>query len=188
MGSTRTPGKVGKIIAGQAMLHHQLQRLLKNGISDIIVATSESKNDDEVVSIARNLNVEVFQGDENDVLKRYYEAAKKYHVKNIIRLCGDDPLIDPECIYSLINIHKEKSVEFITASHQNGWIYGTTAELFTFDCLEFTQNNAFSKLEREHVNPFIKQYQGFSKIRISPTDKKLIRPDIYVTVYFPEDF
>ncbi|MCG9900356.1 MAG: hypothetical protein MH132_10175 [Hydrotalea sp.] len=188
MGSTRTPGKVGRKIIGKAMLNHQIQRLLKNEIVNIVVATSNNSNDLEVVQIAEDLGIEVFRGDENDVLKRYYETAKRYNINNIIRVCGDDPLIDPECIYSLINEHKANSVDYINASHRNGWIYGTTAELISFDCLKYAHKKAFSEIEREHVNPFIRNYRNFSKVLISPKDKRLIRPDIYLTVDFPEDF
>ncbi|MDR6786134.1 spore coat polysaccharide biosynthesis protein SpsF [Pedobacter africanus] len=187
MGSSRTPGKVGAIMAGHEMLYHQIQRLLKNGLNNVIIATSISSLDDKVVEIAEKCNVGYFRGSESDVLERYYKAAKVNDVKNIVRLCGDDPLIDPECIRALIESQTNDPVDFITASHKRGWVYGTTAELINFECLKLTYNTAKTELDREHVNPFIKRYEGFSKRKIGPISEFELRPDIYLSVDYPED-
>jgi spore coat polysaccharide biosynthesis protein SpsF len=187
MGSNRTPGKVAAIMAGNEMLYHQIQRLLKNGLKNIIIATSVNCLDEKVIDIAAKCNVTTFRGSENDVLERYYHAARLNGIKNIIRLCGDDPLIDPECIKALIETHKKNPANFITASHRNGWVYGTTAELIEFNCLEKTYNTAETKSDREHVNPFIKRNEDFSKTRISPSNELERRPEIYLSVDYPKD-
>jgi spore coat polysaccharide biosynthesis protein SpsF len=187
MGSTRTPGKVGFEICGFEMLYHQIQRLIVGGFKDIIVATTRDPLDNKIEAIAKKCNVKIFRGSENDVLDRYYTAAKQNNVENIIRVCGDDPLIDPAGIAALIKSQTELPTDFITTSHKKGWIYGTTAELFTFQCLEFSHLHASTKIDREHVNPFMKRSENFEIRRISPQAPHRLRPEIYLSVDYPQD-
>ena len=78
MGSRRFPGKVLETIIDDVSLLEFLFKRVKKSIkiNKIIVATTDQILDDEIVKIAQNSCIEVFRGDENDVLKRYYEAAK----------------------------------------------------------------------------------------------------------------
>ena len=41
-------------------------------------------------------NIDFYCGSENDVLDRYYETAKKFKSKNILRVTSDDPFKDFE--------------------------------------------------------------------------------------------
>ena len=47
------------------------------------------------VLINLNLNIQVFEGSENNVLDRYYKASKLFNSDYIVRITGDCPLIDP---------------------------------------------------------------------------------------------
>ena len=54
-----------------------IKRVQSSHKSDlIIVATTINKTDDKIVSLCKRLGVEIFRGDEYDVLGRYYETAK----------------------------------------------------------------------------------------------------------------
>jgi spore coat polysaccharide biosynthesis protein SpsF len=187
MGSSRAPGKISHKILGKEMLFHQISRLQKNNIKNILIVTSENKNDDVVENIANRCKIQVFRGSEDNVLERYYLAAKEFNIKNVIRIGGDDPLIDPVCIHSLIEQHKRNPVNFIYASHKLGWIYGTAAELIEFEALEKANKIAISRLDKEHVVTFIKNNPQFTQARISPRNKNEIRPDIFLSVDYPED-
>ena len=77
-------------------------------INKFIVATSKN-NEKSLIKIARKSGYKIFTGDENDVLKRYYECAKKNKSKNIIRVCADNPFIDPVMIDDLLVFLKFKN-------------------------------------------------------------------------------
>ena len=49
----------------------------------------------------------VFRGDENDVLGRFYSASKIYNCDTIVRLTGDCPLIDSSIVDEIINFYKK---------------------------------------------------------------------------------
>ena len=187
MSSTRAPSKVAYKILGKEMLFHQIKRLQNNGIENVFVASSLKPDDAEVAEIAKKCGVETFRGSLDNVLERYIMAAKNFSVENIIRVGGDDPLIDPCCIKSLIQAHKNQRADFIYASHKYGWIYGTAAELVECSALEKAQRLAVSKSDKEHVVTFIRNNNAFPQYRISPEKKELIRPDIYFSVDYSQD-
>ena len=85
--STRFPGKVVKKINNKTILEILIRRLSRSKhITKIIVACSNNRNDKAIVTICRKLGVNYFIGSENDVLNRFYHAAKKYRGINIVRI------------------------------------------------------------------------------------------------------
>ena len=101
--STRFPGKVLKEICNMPMILFQINRLKKSKyINKIVLATSINKEDDHLAQIVKESGNEVFRGDLDDVLGRFYNCSRLYKSKNIIRITGDCPLIDPFLIDELI--------------------------------------------------------------------------------------
>ena len=87
MVSTRLPGKVLMEVLGQPLLSFQIERLkFSKTIDQIIIATTLKPEDDPVVELARQADVTVFRGSEDDVLDRYYQAATIDFTVDI--LCG----------------------------------------------------------------------------------------------------
>ena len=77
-GSTRLPGKILKKVMGKTLLEYQIERLKRVTLADdLIIATTTKKNDNQIVNLVENIGVKYYRGSEEDVLSRYYEAAKK---------------------------------------------------------------------------------------------------------------
>ena len=105
MGSVRFPGKVIKKINDKSLIELLLYRLsLSKRINKIIVATSDKKIDDELENTVKILGFDVFRGDENDVLKRFFCAARLYKPKSVVRITGDCPLLDHKIVDSVIDL------------------------------------------------------------------------------------
>ena len=97
MGSTRLPGKMlMPIIDDKGPLQLMLERVSgSEKISETIVATSVSQIDDQIAELCEGLQENCFRGSEEDVLDRFYSAAKEFGPADIIvRLTGDCPLHD----------------------------------------------------------------------------------------------
>lgn len=186
MNSTRLPAKVSKLLLGEEMLYHQILRLKKGGIDHVFVATSSSKEDERIVEIAKRANVEVFCGSLNDVLSRYCDAASHWDIKNVIRVGGDDPLVDPQGILALIRAHENNPCNLVYSSHSKGWIYGTAAELIETEALIHCRSLAKSSEDKEHVVSYIRKSPAFSKSKVYPVLKEQ-RSDIYLSVDYEED-
>jgi len=167
MGSTRLPGKVLKPIMGKPMLWHLVQRLKRTTYVDkVVIATSEEKNNDVIRDFCTQYSIDCFSGSEDDVLDRFYKAAKQYNADIVIRITADCPLLDPDLIGGMLKefISSNKYDYYCVAcgasastEEFNGHRYpdGLDAEIFKFSVLEIAWKEAKDQLEREHVTPFI---------------------------------
>ena len=166
MNSTRLPGKVLLSIDDNfTVLHHMINQLKFSKLIDsIIIATTNLPDDDVIEEEAKKLNLRYFRGDSEDVLDRYYQCAKKFNCKNIIRLTSDCPLIDPEIIDQMIINYKLENFDFYTNVINRTFPVGTDVEIFSFDVLKNMWTNANLASEREHVTLFIKNKKTDFKI------------------------
>lgn len=103
VGSSRFPRKIFADIHGRPLLGRILDRLRAcRSLDLIIIATSDQPGDGDVIAFAEAEDVAHFAGDENDVQRRYLDAAAKFGVDRIVRICGDSPFIDPEMVDRLV--------------------------------------------------------------------------------------
>ena len=103
LGSTRFPQKVFADLSGKPLIWHVINRLkYSTKINRIVLATTDTDRDDELAIWADKEGVSVFRGSENNVLERFYFAAKHYSADIIVRITADDPFKDPQIIDSVI--------------------------------------------------------------------------------------
>ena len=98
---------------GKPMLEFMYHRVNKSKLSyKIIIATTTKKTDDPIINLCKKNKIVYYRGSENDVLDRYYEAAKAFKPKTIIRLTADCPLSDPALIDKTIELFNNKKVDY----------------------------------------------------------------------------
>ena len=99
MGSERLPGKVLLNLEGHSILWHVIKRVRYSlCVDEVVVATTTGEQDDEIVNECRKIDIPVYRGDEDDVLKRYYLASKLVKSDMICRVTSDNPLIEPRLL------------------------------------------------------------------------------------------
>lgn len=158
MGSTRLPGKSMKEVEGKPLLWHVIQRLKRSKrIEKIVVATTIKKDDNVIAELAKKEGVGYFQGSENDVLDRYYQAAKKYEADVIVRVTADCPLLDPQTTDRVIEKFLEGGFDYVTNTNPPTYPDGLDTEVFSFAALERAWKEAKLTSEREHVTPYIRK-------------------------------
>ena len=156
MGSTRLPGKVLKVIKGKPMLFYVVERLKKvKKVDRVILAVPDTKENDVLEIYAKENNILFFRGSENDVLARFYFTAKQLGVKDILRVCADRPLLDPDVIDFVIDKYNQSGVDYISTRIEHTFPEGMTVEVFSFSVLEDAFKNATEPSHREHVTPYI---------------------------------
>ncbi|MBI1938241.1 MAG: glycosyltransferase family protein [Ignavibacteriales bacterium] len=205
IGSTRLPGKIFKDLCGMPVLWHVVNRLSHSKFLDkIIVATTTLPEDDIIEKFCTENNILFSRGSSEDVLSRYYEAAKKFEAKIIIRITSDCPVIDPQIldkmIEEFITTSKAEKLDYMSNSVQRTFPRGFDAEIFTFAVLEKIFNEAVQTYEREHVTPYIYQHPEIFRIKNfagekdysfhrwtvdTPEDYELIKK-IYEALYDPQ--
>lgn len=164
MGSTRLPGKVMKKLCTQTVLTHVINRVKAcHRIDQIVIATTTSNEDDCLIKEAERLEVKWFRGSENNVLERYYLAAKEFQADAIMRITSDCPLLDVEILDDLLSFFQEESkmgldIDYLSNNLRRSFPRGLDAELFTFKALEIAYHNATKDYEKEHVTPYIYEH------------------------------
>lgn len=153
--SARLPNKVLERFSGDCLLGHVVRRLKRSEyITKILVATGSKELNLQLVEECRKIDVEVFCGDEDDVLSRFYFAAKLYSPDIIVRVTADDPLKDTAVIDRAISILKH-GYDYVSNTIKPTYPEGLDIEVFKFSVLERAFHEARLSSEREHVTPYI---------------------------------
>ncbi|GAA4068767.1 glycosyltransferase family protein [Amphibacillus indicireducens] len=160
MGSTRLPEKVMKNLQGKTVLEHVIERVRQSKLIDeIIIATTTHERDAVIESEALRCGVKAFRGSDDDVLSRYYYAAKENNLDVVVRITSDCPLIDSVVLDEIVKFYLENNYDIASnaGSDLSNRTYprGLDTEIFSFEVLENAFNNAKEKYQREHVTPYI---------------------------------
>ena len=159
MGSTRLPGKVLMDLGGETVLGRVVRRLRRGRlIDDIIVATTNCAVDDAIVRECQRHDVPCFRGSENDVLDRYYRAARKYASEAVVRITADCPVIDPQIVDETIRAFKDHCADYASNGLLPTYPRGLDTEVFTFEALERAWCEAREPYQREHVTPYFYEH------------------------------
>ena len=167
LGSIRFPKKVLKNIAEKPLIEILLERLSKSHeIDEIIVATSDKEENDQLQILIESLGYKCSRGSENDVLNRFYAAAQEFNADAIVRITGDCPLVDATIVDECIKQYKNKNVDYVSNLEPASFPDGLDVEVISFAALKQANNEALSQYDREHVTPFIRNSNKFSKYSI----------------------
>lgn len=156
MGSSRLPGKVLADIAGHTMLSRVINRLQASDLIDeVMVATTGHPQDNAIVEECNRCSVPVTRGDENDVLDRYFKAAKSHDVDIVVRITSDCPLIDPEITDKTIDAFLQNQPDYASNTLARTYPRGLDTEVISYTALSRAWAEARQSYEREHVTPYI---------------------------------
>jgi spore coat polysaccharide biosynthesis protein SpsF len=195
IGSSRLPGKTLMPLAGECLLGRILERLKRvRAVDELILAIPES--DDALAAIGKKYEVVVTRGSEDDLLDRYYQAAKAYTLDTVVRIPADNVAPEPEEIDRIINFYQENTFEFcsnLSMVFNNGYPDGIGAEVFSFNKLEDAWKEEKSPEKREHVHLNFFNYQTQQPepnitVGTIPCPPQFARPDIVLDVNTREQY
>ena len=159
MRSSRLPGKVLMDICGKTMIERVVERVKKTEtINKIVVATTKKPDDDEIVNECKKIVNTIYRGSEEDVLDRYYYAAKKFGAHAIVRITCDCPLIEPIIIDKVVRAFLKESPDYASNTLERTYPRGLDVEIMTKDALKKAWEEAGKPYERTHVTPYIYQH------------------------------
>lgn len=158
MGSTRLPGKVLMDLGGQSVLSRVTNRISRAAlINESVIATTDSAKDDSIVAESIRLGSEVFRGPEQDVLRRYVDAAEKFSADVVVRITSDCPLIDPGVADEVLHELLKTGADYACNDVDHGFPRGLDVEAFPRNALRRALQVADSQYQREHVTPIFYQ-------------------------------
>ena len=187
MNSKRLPGKVLLDITNEKkVIEFLIEQLETSNLQQKIVAIPDDNSDDILFNFLNNLKISCYRGSKLDVLDRYYHCAKQFSFNHIMRLTGDNPLIDPEIVNNAIKQYCDSNCDYLTNSIDRTFPNGTEVEIFSFNALEIAWKNAKKKSEREHVTPYF--YNNPDKFKIHYFKQQQDQSKFRYTIDMNEDY
>lgn len=191
MGSSRLPGKMLSQLGNLSILEWVIRRLLRSSkLTKVVLATSSNAKDDALVELASLQGLTVFRGSESDVLSRIIGAAKSEKADNVIRVCADNPFIDPHEIDRLVNYFIQNRCDY-ACNHQSRldshYADGFGAEILSLSLLEKIAANSSDLKYREHATLFLWDHASDFDMQALKAPADLAFPELCFDVDTPSD-
>ena len=165
VGSSRLPGKVMKPLCKREVIWHVTTRVkASQGIDQIVVATTSLLEDDVIADFCQREKVACYRGDENNVLDRYFKAAKLFNAQTIVRVTSDCPLIDPAIVGTMLSKFPSKKADYFSNVLTRTFPKGLDTEIFSFNALSRAWQQASDLNDLEHVTPYIINHPDMFKL------------------------
>ncbi|HBE89258.1 MAG TPA: acylneuraminate cytidylyltransferase [Elusimicrobia bacterium] len=192
MASTRLPAKVAKELpyaSGITVIEQVVRRLRKCRVLDcVVVATTTDKSDDTLVKLVRKAGAKLFRGSKNDVLSRYYYAAKKFRMDTVVRITSDCPCVDPSLVDSMVGVHLARHADYTANVVKTTFPDGYDVEVLGFKSLRTAFEKSVNPQDREHVTSYIRNRPGEFRVASVRAPAWGRRPELRVTLDTPDDY
>ena len=166
LGSKRFPRKVLSLIHDKTALEMLITRLKRaQTIDQIVLAIPIGPENDELLTFAKNLNIDCTRGSEDDVLDRFYKAAEVSNPDFVVRITADCPLIDPKIVDQVVHLCINNNYEY--ASTDESFPDGLDVEVCKFAMLREAWLNSTAAFDREHVMPYVRELAGLNRGSVS---------------------
>ena len=132
----------------------------------------------------------VYRGSETDVLGRIRDAARSVDATAVVRICADNPFIDPAEIDRIIQFYIDASPDY-AFNHLdkmgNGYADGFGAEILSMDLLERLAENASELSQREHLTQAVWDCADDIDIRTIAAPQNLAYSEMRFDIDTPTD-
>lgn len=191
MGSQRFPGKMMESLGGTPLLSWVLQRVSAAAeVDQVVLATSDNERDEPLAALAAQLGVSVFRGHESDVLARFVGAATAADAEWVVRVCADNPFVDPGEIDRLVGFFSANRYDY-ACNHLDrmgsGYADGFGAEILSVSLLQRLAVLASDARHREHVTLYLWDHQPDYRLSAVPAPAELRHPGLRFDVDRPDD-
>lgn len=184
MGSTRLPGKVLLPLANKNLLEVLVERCYRSKlVNDVIVATTNSQKDDEILNFCIKKKINYFRGSESNVLKRLIDLHIKYKTDIVVELTADNPFVDPKLIDEAISFFLDNKYHYVSNSGPSRkYPDGMNVQVFSLETLKKIYSEAKVPQDFEHPSRLIYKSNKFNVKYIDPDNSDLIWPELSLTV------
>ena len=191
LGSQRFPAKMLADLGGHSVLEWVVTRVRRSTLVDrTVVATTQETLDDRLVAECQRLGVEVKRGSTNDVLGRFVSAIEDDAADAVVRICADNPFVDPGCIDQVIREFRESGVDYAFNHRPFGdcnYADGFGAEVVSRRLLERMHDSQLADQQREHVTLSIVDGSIQASTHACRAPSALAHPEHRFDVDTPED-
>ena len=162
LSSSRFPRKSIASFRGKPMILHVIDRVRQVPSVDAVVAVVPT-DDTALIEVLRSADLDgIVQGDERDVLMRFWLAAMRYRADVVMRVTGDCPLWSPSAGEGVLQafLHDDQERSFWSNdTTMSGWPDGTDAEVFSLELLRRARHarSTLTASDREHDTTWMRR-------------------------------
>ena len=174
--SRRLKKKAIKKICDIPTIVHLIKRVKKSKkVKRIILCTTKKKEDDILEKIAKINKILCFRGSDKNVLGRMLSSIKEIKTDIVVRITGDDILIDPHYLDKTIDYHLKNNLQYTDAKSLPS---GIDTEIFDRTFLETINKLAEDTSGTEYLTYYVSDHKNQFKIgslNVKDTYRKKIR-------------
>jgi spore coat polysaccharide biosynthesis protein SpsF (cytidylyltransferase family) len=186
MGSTRYPGKTLEPILDVPLVVWALTFANKiRGIDRVVLASPDTEGDRVLKRYAETVGVDFFSGPEENVLDRFVLAADRVGVDHLVRICGDNPLLDHLFMGRMVEAHLLENADYTRTFSPVP--LGTVGEVVACSALKRSAEKARESRYRMHVTTYILDHPDEFRIHRMEAPDYLRGLPYRFTVDTPED-
>ena len=159
MHSTRLPRKALLPLAGRPAIEHLIERVkLAKAPAAVVLCTSTHPDDAVLVEVAERMGIKWFRGSEDDVMRRFLDAASREEADVVVRITGDDILIDPVFLDKAATYHLEKNADYTACP---GLPKGMETEVMSVSALKTAHELAEDPSFSEYMTNYLRRPDVF---------------------------
>ena len=153
-------------------------------VEKVILATSTLSEDSELKKyLVEDNRMFFYQGDPDDVIKRYIGACEKYSIDVVIRVTADCPFISKNIASILLREHFNSGADYTAAKE---FSVGTSCEIINVSALRRVINYLGKAEISEYMTWYFQNNPEIFKVNIVNLPDHLIR-DFRLTLDYQED-
>ena len=160
---------------------------MARNVDEVVVATTSNPNDEVIEELCNENGIACFRGSEEDVLGRVAGAAREMDANVIVQAGADCPFYDPDIIVRLVDIFLRGGYHYVCNDYDEGFPIGVNVHVFSAETLYEVERLATAAADRENVVTYILDHPEKYRIYNLAVPSELARPDVRVTLDYPED-
>lgn len=188
MSSSRLPGKTLLRLGGRTVLDHVIDRADEFS-AQVVVCTSNDASDDPIVRHCEGRGVTCLRGPRDDVFARFrlaLEDARVLPTEWFARITGDCPLLSVPLARACIGAISDE-LDYVCVDPAT-LPRGLAVELVRRSTFQAIDAESLDAPEREHVTLRLYERAGRYRCRAFEVPAHLRRPELRLTLDYPEDY
>lgn len=167
--SARLPRKVLLPLLGKSMLAHIVERVMRSRTLAEVVVLCPMQDFAEIAGVVPCKVFATVDVEEDDLVGRYWWAAYTFGMQAAVRICADNPCIDPINIDALVQEYLLRPpARGILLTNQGdckgaSWPQGLGAEIYSAELLTWLHKTATMRAPRyrEHPHLYFHHYEKY---------------------------
>lgn len=184
MKSSRLKNKAIIPIHGIPAIERCLMNCLEiNSATNVILTTSVMEEDEVLKNYTLNGQVKFWQGDPDDVIKRYLAACDHYGIDVIIRVTGDCPVVSKDIAEFLLKSHFTNGADYTAAKT---CAVGSSVEIYNKEALQRVLDYLGNADYSEYMTWYMQNNPDVFKVNLIDLPPELVR-NYRLTLDYEED-